>query len=580
MPRQARSTNPLRVTLLAVAASAAVLLALPGTGAFAAWNDSTPIGGTVATGSLGIDEDALAGGDWTEGGTAFDPTTDTLTAGTTLTSTLADVPVTAVGDNLEASFEASGAKIPAPAADHVSVDVASTPAPVKGADSDTDGHQTVDLVLTVAADADLSDDVQKVDLTHLAVTLTNGHAWTDTATLDAGTLTTGGPHPSSPGGTMTLSFDLSLDDDGRIGFYLDDPDATIFWDTWGSDGTEHTTAARDGLNEYDYAGTGKTSAWVRIQGTFDGFGSADQTTGQIGSLTHVEGWSPDTGAVSASHAFENATHLVHVAALPATLTDTSAAFRNAATTESAGLYLEPWDSSHVTTMAHMFEGAGTFDEYQLDWDTSRVTDMTSMFAGATTFDGNVARWDTSQVTTMAHMFDGAEAFSQDLSGWDVDGVDDHAGFADDSGLTPEQLPRWDDGAAPAKQATTATDAGGPTPATEAGGDAAAASEPEVPGRDDDAATPDVASPSPDTSEDDTVADACDLDPSDDTGAGANGSITTGSGTADGNSDHEEEAPGCPASDADAETAPDAPLSDPSPSTSTLPEAATDGSRTD
>jgi alternate signal-mediated exported protein len=497
--RRQHPTTTLRTTALAAAAAAALILGAPAAGAYAAWNDSTPVGGTTSTGALGLDQDALPPGPWTRDGAAFDPATGRLTAGTTLTSVVARVPVTAVGDNLVASFAVSGAQVPTEVADHVTVTIGSTPAPVRGSASDAAGHQDVDLVLTVTADAGLPTSTQTVDLSDLTVTLTNGHAWSDTATLDAGLLTTGRV-PAPGGSTMRLNFSLALDDDGVIGFYLDDPapGTTIAWGVWDG-GTERTTVAVDGLNAMDY-GNLQINPNVTITGAFDGLGSAEQTASEIGALTHASGWTEAYGSTSARYAFKDAVHLQHVSELPDTLTDTSFAFQDAGSANAPGsssFELTSWDSSRVTTMAHMFDGATNFKQYDPDWDTSSVTDMSYMFAntasftgpisfsstsrvttmegmfqnatayvgaswsegahiqfwdvsnvttmarmfeGATSFDRRLDAWDPSQVTTMEAMFHGATRFSQDLSGWDVANVDNHERFAEGSSLTPERLP--------------------------------------------------------------------------------------------------------------------------------------------
>ncbi|WP_435738436.1 BspA family leucine-rich repeat surface protein [Cellulosimicrobium sp. PMB13] len=494
-------TTTLRATALAAAVAAAtvaLVLGAPAAGAYAAWNETTPVGGATSTGSLGLDQDALSPGTWTRDGAAFDPATGRLTAGTTLAYAITDVPVTALGDNLVASFTVSGARVPTAIADHVTVAV-DTPAPVRGSASDAAGHQDVDLALTVTADAGLPSGTQTVDLTDLTVTLTNGHAWSDTASLDAGTLTTGRT-PAPGGSTLSLIFSLALDDDGVIGFYLDDPapGTMISWGVWDG-GTERRTEAVDGLNSMDY-GDLQTNPNVDVVGAFDGFGSAEQTASLVGALTHVSGWTEDYGTTSASYAFKDAVHLQHVNDFPDTLTDTSYAFQNAGSANDPGsssFELTNWDSSHVTTMAHMFDGATNYKQYQPTWDTSSVTDMSYMFAntasftgpisfsstarvttmegmfqnatafvgaswsegahiqfwdvssvttmahmfeGATSFDRRLDAWNPSQVTTMEAMFRGATRFSQDLSGWDVARVGNHERFAEGSSLTPDRLP--------------------------------------------------------------------------------------------------------------------------------------------
>lgn len=494
-------TTTLRATALAAAVAAAtvaLVLGAPAAGAYAAWNETTPVGGATSTGSLGLDQDALSPGTWTRDGAAFDPATGRLTAGTTLAYAITDVPVTALGDNLVATFTVSGARVPTAIADHVTVAV-DTPAPVQGSASDTAGHQDVDLTLTVTADAGLPSGAQTVDLTGLTVTLTNGHAWSDTATLDAGTLTTG--RTPAPGGTVVLDYALEHDDDKIVGFYLQDPapGTVIKWNLWDTSGREIVTDAVDGLNAMSYRGTTQ-DPWIEIVGSFDGMGSVDQTASLVGALTSVQGWTDAIGSTSARYAFKDAVHLNHVSALPGTLTDTSYAFQNAGSANppgSSSFELTSWNSSRVTTMAHMFDGATNFRQYDPLWDTSSVTDMSYMFANTASFTGpisfsstsrvttmegmfqnatayvgaswsegaHIQFWDVSSVTTMAHMFEGATSFdrrldawnpsrvttmeamfrgatrfSQDLSGWDVAMVGNHERFAEGASLTPDRLP--------------------------------------------------------------------------------------------------------------------------------------------
>merc|ERR1712118_43365 len=84
-----------------------------------------------------------------------------------------------------------------------------------------------------------------------------------------------------------------------------------------------------------------------------------------------------------------------------------------------------WDTSAVTSMEGMFEGAAKFNNADQDtiknWDTKKVTNMASMFKGAAVF--NLAlteatpKWDTGEVTTMQDMFNGAATFNKDLTSW-------------------------------------------------------------------------------------------------------------------------------------------------------------------
>ncbi|PPE03946.1 hypothetical protein EELLY_v1c07970 [Entomoplasma ellychniae] len=77
--------------------------------------------------------------------------------------------------------------------------------------------------------------------------------------------------------------------------------------------------------------------------------------------------------------------------------------------------IENWDTSNVTNMSCMFNGASTFNSNISNWDTSKVTDMSYMFNNASSFNSNISNWDTSSVTNMGTMFGSALNFNQDLS---------------------------------------------------------------------------------------------------------------------------------------------------------------------
>lgn len=90
-------------------------------------------------------------------------------------------------------------------------------------------------------------------------------------------------------------------------------------------------------------------------------------------------------------------------------------------TEAAKTYgnISKWDTSRVTDMSSLFNGATTFNEDISQWDVSKVTTMRAMFAAAESFNQNIGDWDTSHVTTMEGMFAMANVFNQDLSKWNM-----------------------------------------------------------------------------------------------------------------------------------------------------------------
>ena len=111
--------------------------------------------------------------------------------------------------------------------------------------------------------------------------------------------------------------------------------------------------------------------------------------------------------------------------------------------------IDVWDTSNVTNMSRMFEGAANYNGDISTWDVANVTDMSAMFksaisfnqdleawgafvgnvtnmnalfSGAGQFNGPITTWDTSNVKDMNFIFDGSSAFNQDIGDWDVGNV--------------------------------------------------------------------------------------------------------------------------------------------------------------
>jgi surface protein len=154
------------------------------------------------------------------------------------------------------------------------------------------------------------------------------------------------------------------------------------------------------------------------------------------------------GTTSLAGAFVGATGLTTVpATLPAGVTDLSSAFMGATTfnPSSNGQSIDTWDTSAVTNMADMFNGASGFDSGIGDWDTSHVTDMSDMFDNAVAFDQPVGAWDTGAVTTMRGMFSGAVGFDQPVGAWNTAHVADMGSMFAGAAAFDEPLAGWDTG---------------------------------------------------------------------------------------------------------------------------------------
>lgn len=74
-----------------------------------------------------------------------------------------------------------------------------------------------------------------------------------------------------------------------------------------------------------------------------------------------------------------------------------------------------WDTSNVTNMESVFNGATTFNQ-PLYWTTTAVTTTKSMFAGAASFNSDISDMNFTSITEMARMFMGATAFNQPVAG--------------------------------------------------------------------------------------------------------------------------------------------------------------------
>ena len=103
-----------------------------------------------------------------------------------------------------------------------------------------------------------------------------------------------------------------------------------------------------------------------------------------------------------------------------------------------------FNTSSVTDMRFMFAGAGTFNGDVSNFNTSSVTDMGHMFWRATSFNGDVSTFDTSSITDMSGMFYGATAFNQDVSNFNTSSVTNMFGMFFGASSFNQDLCSWQD----------------------------------------------------------------------------------------------------------------------------------------
>ena len=123
------------------------------------------------------------------------------------------------------------------------------------------------------------------------------------------------------------------------------------------------------------------------------------------------------------------------------ITDMSYLFVNSARKDFRGI--ETWDTSKVTNMSGMFQGAESFNQPIGNWNVSNVTDMSHMFESAHSFNQDIGNWDASRVANMSYMLSCAGSFNQDIGNWDVSHVTNMQGMFADAFSFNQDIGSWD-----------------------------------------------------------------------------------------------------------------------------------------
>jgi surface protein len=93
-----------------------------------------------------------------------------------------------------------------------------------------------------------------------------------------------------------------------------------------------------------------------------------------------------------------------------------------------------WNTASVITMQNMFVWASSFNQNIGSWNTGSVTNMSSMFSSASAFNQNIGSWNTGAVTIMSSMFINATAFNQNLGSWNLNANVNLTNMLNNSGM--------------------------------------------------------------------------------------------------------------------------------------------------
>ena len=303
---------------------------------------------------------------------------DTLTYTTSITATVANITITAITTDNNASLD----EIAGFAAD------GSTPLTISGINATTvSGFTEGDNTITITISAqNNSQRVYTITVTQAAAPVGNATDFVTTWKVEAGDL------------------DITIPTRGSgYNYSVDWGDSVIIFDYPG-----------DAAHTYTMPG----EYMVRISGSFPRIYIND--AGDKEKITAINQWG-NQAWTSMENAFFGASNLVGMAMDTPELgnvTSMSAMFADASAFNQD---INNWDVSNVTNMISMFLRAGAFNQDVSDWDVSNVTQMNNMFAVAGAFDQDIGDWDVGSVTEMTGMFSGVtlsvENYDSLLLGW-------------------------------------------------------------------------------------------------------------------------------------------------------------------
>jgi surface protein len=208
---------------------------------------------------------------------------------------------------------------------------------------------------------------------------------------------------------------------------------------WDNDGVfDQSGITGNVTHDFGSAGT-KT---IRIKGSFPRI--YFNNTGDKSKILSVEQWGTNAWT-SMNRSFYGASNLVINAADTPNLTsvtDMQLMFQEAASL-GGGTGNWSWNTSTVTNMTQLFQGAVNFNKDITSWNTSNVTTLSGMFRNAYVFNQNISTWNTSNVTNMYYMFGNATSFNQPIGIWNTSKVTDMGNMFDVATSFNQPIGTWD-----------------------------------------------------------------------------------------------------------------------------------------
>lgn len=207
---------------------------------------------------------------------------------------------------------------------------------------------------------------------------------------------------------------------------------------WGDGTTSVITSATDVDRIHTYTTPGDYQ--VKIYGKLTGW--AFNNTGDITKIRSVDNWGILRFIPAQSGHFYGCSNLQIAATDIPVLSASCARMFQSCTSLSTAPSMVNWNTSAVTNMSLMFNGATTFNQNIGNWNTSSVTTFNGMFQDATVFNQDISMWNTTSGKNFGTMFNRAKAFNQDVGSWSIQAATTIAYMFKDAWAFNQDVSSW------------------------------------------------------------------------------------------------------------------------------------------